>query len=77
MNTSLQQRARHADLSGPKHTASAQHERIARHSVSYTPKTEPPVAELARVDGIAPQVPLADELKLPAPPAWVGVQPAQ
>src|SRR4029077_20205053 len=33
MNARLQQCARHADLSGPKHTASAQHERIARHSV--------------------------------------------
>src|ERR1700720_2496949 len=39
MNARLQQCARHADLGGPKHTASAQHERIARHSVSYTRKT--------------------------------------
>jgi hypothetical protein len=58
MNARLQQCARHADLSGPKHTASAEHERIARHSVSYTRKTAPPVAELARVERIAPQVPL-------------------
>ena len=39
MNARLQQCARHADLSGPKHTASAQHERIAGHSVTYTRKT--------------------------------------
>lgn len=39
MNARLQQCARHADLSGPKHTASAQHERIARHSARYTRKT--------------------------------------
>src|SRR6202011_654589 len=38
MNARLQQCARHADLSGPKHTASAQHERMPRHSVSYTRK---------------------------------------
>ena len=39
MNARLQQCARHADLSGPKHTASTQHERIAGHSVTYTRKT--------------------------------------
>ena len=35
------------------------------------------MAKLARVDRIVGQEPLADALKLPAPPTWVGVSPAQ
>ena len=34
------------------------------------------MAKLARVDRIVGQEPLADALKLPAPPTWVGVTPA-
>ena len=35
------------------------------------------MAKLARVDRIVGQEPLADALKLPAPPTWVAVTPAQ
>ena len=38
---------------------------------------QPNLAKLACVFGIVRQVPLANALKLPAPPNWVGVKSAQ
>ena len=38
---------------------------------------QPHAAQLVRVDRVMRQEPLADALKLPAPPTWVGVTPTQ